>query len=238
MIDDPPLLTLRRRFRRPTPAEIAAFAGMPTGFVVDAMGGRGALDHHIKPVCEPRSFCGAAVTVDAGPGDVLAVFGALVVAEPGDIVICAADGFEKTAVVGDLLIGMMKNRGIAGFVTDGLVRDTPGIRAVGLPCFAAGVTPNSPAKTGPGTVGEPIVVGGVAVASGDILVADEDGVVVVPFGRIGETIERLRAVQAAEASLDAKVKAGLIIPDFIQTLIDAGRFRQVDQDPESWEHAP
>jgi 4-hydroxy-4-methyl-2-oxoglutarate aldolase len=228
MIDDPPLLTLRRRFQRPSPAEIAVFAGMPTGFVVDAMGGRGALDHRIKPVCEPRSFCGVAVTVDAGPGDVLAAFGALVVAEPGDIVICAADGFEKTAVVGDLLIGMMKNRGIAGFVTDGLVRDTPGIRAVGLPCFAAGVTPNSPAKTGPGTVGEPIVVGGVAVASGDILVADEDGVVVVPYGRIGETIERLRAVQAAEASLDAKVKAGLVIPDFIQTLIDAGRFREVD----------
>jgi 4-hydroxy-4-methyl-2-oxoglutarate aldolase len=228
VIDDPPLLTLRRRFQRPAPAEIAAFAGLPTGFVVDAMGGRGALDHHIKPICEPRSFCGAAVTVDAGPGDVLAVFGALVVSEPGDIVICATDGFAKTAVVGDLLIGMMKNRGIAGFVTDGLVRDTPGIRAVGLPCFAAGVTPNSPAKTGPGTVGEPIVVGGVAVASGDILVADEDGVVVVHYARIGETIQRLRAVQAAEASLDAKVKAGLVIPDFIQALIDAGKFRQVD----------
>jgi 4-hydroxy-4-methyl-2-oxoglutarate aldolase len=228
MIEDPPLLSIRRRFPRPSRAELDAFAGIQTGFVVDAMGGRGALDPHIKPIGAEKVFHGVAVTCEAGPADVLAVFGALTVAEPGDIVICAADAFARTAVSGDLLMGMMKNSGIAAFVTDGLVRDTPGIRAVGLPCFAAGVTPNSPAKVGPGSVGLPIVVGGVAVASGDILVADEDGVVVVPRERIGVTIARLADVRAAEADLDAKVKAGLRIPGFIQSMIDAGKFREID----------
>jgi 4-hydroxy-4-methyl-2-oxoglutarate aldolase len=97
-----------------------------------------------------------------------------------------------------------------------------------LPCFAAGVTPNSPAKTGPGTVGFPLIVGGVAVAAGDIVVADEDGVVIVPFARIGETIRRLADVRAMEADLEAKVKAGLKKPDFYSAMIPPSRVREVD----------
>jgi len=228
MIDDPPLLTVRRRFPRPKPEDLAAFDGALTGHVVDAMGGRGALDHRIKPIGAAKSFCGTALTCDAGPADCLAVFGALDVAEPGDVIVCATDSFANTAVTGDLLIGMMKNSGIAAFVTDGLVRDTPGIRAVGLPCFASGVTPNSPAKTGPGMVGFPLIVGGVAVAAGDIVVADEDGVVIVPFARIGETIRRLADVRAMEADLEAKVKAGLKKPDFYSAMIPPSRVREVD----------
>ena len=217
---------MRRRFARPAPAEVAAFAGLPTGFVVDALGGGGGLDGRIKPISAATAFCGVALTCDAGPADNLAAFGALSVAEPGDVILCAAAGYERTAVTGDLLLGMMKNRGVVGFVTDGHVRDIAGIRAVGLPCFAAGVTPNSPARNGPGTVGLPVVVGGVTVASGDIVVGDEDGVVVVPRARIGETIARLAAVKAAEAALDARVKAGLEVPDWIQAMIDAGQFHE------------
>jgi 4-hydroxy-4-methyl-2-oxoglutarate aldolase len=228
MIVDPPLLTVRRHFSRPSPAAVAAFAGLPTGFVVDALGGRASLDGRIKPIGEANRFCGVAVTCAAGPADNLAVFATLDVAVPGDIIVSSADGFARTAVTGDLLLGMMKNRGIAGFVTDGFVRDIAGIRAVGLPCFAAGVIPDSPARSGPGSVGLPVVVGGVAVASGDIVVGDEDGVVVVPAARIDETIARLEAVKAAEAALDARVKAGLTMPDFLRALIAAGRFQEID----------
>ena len=136
-------------------------------------------------------------------------FGALSVAQPGDVILCATDSDTATAVTGDLLLGMMKNRGVVAFVTDGFVRDVRGIRSVGLPCYAKGLTPNSPARNGPGTVGLPIVVGGVAVEAGDIVIGDEDGVVIVPAARIDETIARLPAVRAAEADLDARVKAGL-----------------------------
>jgi len=113
-------------------------------------------------------------------------------------------------------MGMARNCGAAGFVTDGCVRDIPGIRAAGLPCFALGVTPNSPAREGPGTVGLPVVLAGVAIATVDILVGDQDGVVVVPFERIDEVVARLDKVRAAEAELDAKVKAGLRLPPFLE----------------------
>lgn len=228
MIEDPPLLTVRRRFARPTRAQLDAFAGVPTGFVADAMNGRGALDARIKPIGRtPASFHGVAITCHAGPADNLALFGALAYGEPGDVMVCATDGFAETAVTGDLLLGMARNRGLAGFVTDGMVRDVPGIEAVGLPCFAAGVTPNSPVRNGPGTVGMPVVVGGVAVGPGDIVVGDGDGIVVVPFAAIDAVVERLVAVKAAEAALDAKVRGGLQLPDFIRSMIDAGRFREV-----------
>lgn len=229
MIEDPPLLTVRRRFARPTRAQLDAFAGVPTGFVADAMNGRGALDARIKPIGRtPAAFHGVAITCHAGPADNLALFGALAHGEPGDVMVCATDGFAETAVTGDLLLGMARNRGLAGFVTDGMVRDVPGIEGVGLPCFAAGVTPNSPARNGPGTVGMPVVVGGVAVGSGDIVVGDGDGIVIVPFAAIDAVVARLVAVKAAEAALDAKVRGGLQLPDFIRAMMDAGRFREVD----------
>ena len=209
MIEDAPLLTIRRRFPRPSPADVRAFAGLRTGFVVDALGGSGALAAPVKPVGSVQSLCGVALTCDAGPADNLALFGAITVAEAGDVVVAARHGFLGNAVTGDLLLGMMKNRGIAGFVTDGAVRDVPGIRSVGLPCFAAAVSPNSPSRVGPGSVGLPVVIGSVAVASGDIIVGDEDGVVVVPHARIAATIARIASVRSAEAALDAKCAPGL-----------------------------
>ena len=227
MIEDPPLLRIRRDFPRPTRAQVEAFAGLQTGFVVDAMNGRGGLDGRIKPIAGAKAFCGVALTCYAGAADNLAAFGALSVAQPGDVILCSTDSDSATAVTGDLLLGMMKNRSVAAFVTDGFVRDIRGIRSVGLPCYAAGTTPNSPVRNGPGTVGLPVVVGGVAVDAGDIVLGDEDGVVIVPAARIEETIARLPAVRAAEADLDAKVKAGLGIPSFLQKLIDSGRFTEV-----------
>lgn len=210
MIDDAPRIQVAQPLRRPRPEQVAALTGVPTGFLVDALGGAGALDYRIKPVVpEQATFCGPAITCNAGPADNLAVFAALDSMNDGDVIVAATAGHLGCAITGDLLLGMARNSGAAGFVTDGCVRDIPGIRQVGLPCFAAGVTPNSPAREGPGTVGFPIVVAGVAVANGDIIAADQDGVVVVPFERIDACIERLVRVRAAEADLDAKVKAGL-----------------------------
>jgi 4-hydroxy-4-methyl-2-oxoglutarate aldolase len=228
VIEDHPLLRIRRRFPRPTAEQLAAFAGLQTGYVVDALGGSGALDPRIKPIGGAKSFCGVAVTCEDGPADNLATYASLSVVQAGDVVISTAHGFDRVAVTGDLLLGMMKNSGVVAFVTDGSVRDIAGIRAVGLPCFAAGVTPNSPARYGPGAIGFPIVCGGTAVGPGDIMVGDEDGVVVVPHARIEEAMARLPKVLAAEAELDAKVKAGLKIPALLQGLIDSGRFKEMD----------
>jgi 4-hydroxy-4-methyl-2-oxoglutarate aldolase len=224
MIKDPPLLTIRRNFPRPTPEEMAAFSGVPTGYAVDAMGGRGALDYRIKPLAPATSIMvGVAITCHCGPADNLALFAALAAATPGDILVAATDGFTATAVAGDLLIGMARNRGVLGVVTDGLVRDVAGIVGVGLPVYCAGITPNSPARNGPGTVGLPVVVGGAAIESGDVIIGDSDGVVVVPRGVASSVLRRLSEVRAAEAALEAKVKAGLEIPDFIQAILASDR---------------
>jgi 4-hydroxy-4-methyl-2-oxoglutarate aldolase len=224
MIVDPPLLKIRRDFARPSAELLAGFAGAPTGNVVDAMGGRGCLDYRIKPLApDARVMVGTAVTCDAGPADNLALFGALHAARRGDILIAATDSFTATAVTGDLLLGMARNRGVAGFVTDGLVRDIVGILAVGLPVYCAGATANSPARNGPGTVGLPVVVGGVRIESGDIVIGDRDGVVIVPLADAEAVLAQLDAVRAAEAALEAKVHAGLEIPDFVTAIVESER---------------
>ena len=228
MIDDPPLITFKRPNRRPTPAQLAALEGTPTGFVIDALGGRGALAHAIKPVVATQAtVCGVALPCQAGPSDNLAIFAALRFLQEGDVLMVATDGYLATSVTGDLLLGMARNLGARAFVTDGAVRDVAGIAAVGLPCFAAGITPNSPVRNGPGVVGLPAVVGGVTVEAGDVVIADPDGVVVVPHGSIDAVIMRLETVRAAEADLDAKVKAGLGVPDFVARILE-GRMREVE----------
>ncbi|MEO6270243.1 MAG: hypothetical protein ABIP08_08070 [Lautropia sp.] len=210
MIDDAPKIQIDQPLRRARVEQVAALTGVSTGFLVDALGGAGALDYRIKPVVpEQGTFCGSALVCNAGPADNLAIFAALDSLQAGEVIVAATGSHIACAVTGDLLLGMARNSGAVAFVTDGCVRDVPGIRQVGLPCFATGVTPNSPARTGPGTVGFAVVVGGVTVANGDIVAGDQDGVVVVPYERIDDCIERLVRVRAAEAELDAKVKAGL-----------------------------
>jgi len=229
MIEEPPVLTLRRNFARPTAAQVAAFKGLQTGFVIDAMNGRGAMDGRIKPVSEAQStFCGVAVTCHAGPADVMAPFAAIEIAGPGDIVVVATDGYVETAVSGDIMLGIAQNRGVEAFVTDGYVRDVVGIRQVGLPCFCSGITPNSPACHGPGTVGQKIVLGGVSVDSGDIILGDLDGVVIVPLAIIDTVIAQLDVVRAAEAELEAKVKAGLKSMPFMDDLFKSGKIKEID----------
>jgi 4-hydroxy-4-methyl-2-oxoglutarate aldolase len=229
MIEEPKLLQIRRSFPRPDAALVARFAGVPTGFLADCMDGRGALAPRIKPVDPAQaSFAGVAVTCQAGPGDNLAITAALPFLSEGDVLVAAVDGFLDLAVVGDRVAGMIRNRGGIALVTDGAVRDTPGIRATGLPVFAAGVTPASCTAAGPGTVGLPVVLAGIAVAPGDVVVGDCDGVVVVPQGRIAEVLERLARVRALEEGADAKVAAGQGVPERITRLLASDQVRYLD----------
>lgn len=224
MLDDPPALTIHRGHRRPDPALVARFRGAETSHLVDAMGGRGALAWNIKPL-EPKgcAFAGAALTAFAGPADIAAVHGALAEAQPGDVVVVANDGYLGTAVVGDLICGMFRNKGVAALVTEGLARDRAGIVATGLPVFCAGLVPTSPAHSGPGVVGAPIVCGGIAVASGDIVVGDADGVVVVPQAMAEAVLEALDAVRAAEAKAVAAVAGGATESAKTRALVAAAR---------------
>ncbi len=211
MLEEPPILRIRRGFPRPTAAQIEAFRGVPTGFVCDAMNGAGSLDTAIAPIGAATTsgpVVGTAVVADNGPAEILATMAALSLVQEGDILLSAVHGYQGTSACGDLILGMMKNNGVTAFVTDGPMRDVEGIEEVGLPAWCTGLNPNSPYSKGPGAVGDAAVIGGQRVASGDIIVADRSGVVVIPHAKIDETIKALEAVKAAEAAFEAKVKGG------------------------------
>jgi 4-hydroxy-4-methyl-2-oxoglutarate aldolase len=216
MLDEAPSIQ-HMEFVRPAAPLVDALRGTPTGFIVDALGGSGALDYRIKPaIADQAVCCGVALTCDAGPADNLALLAALERVQPGDILVAATGNYTGCAVTGDLVLGMARNCGATGFVTDGCVRDLPGIRMVGLPCYCIGVTPNSPARSGPGTVGFPVTIAGHPVASGDVIVADQDGAVVVPQARLAEVIARLPAIRKAEGEMDQAVRDGLRLPAFLR----------------------
>ena len=229
MTEDPPLLQIRRNFERASGSLLARFEGVPTEHLVDAMDGRGALHYSVKPVDPARaSFVGSAVTCLCAPGDNLAIVAALAHLQPHDVIVAATDAHTTLAVVGRRVSGMARNRGAVAVVTDGLARDAAGIKANGVPIFCRGVTPNSAAAAGPGTVGQPVVVGGIAVASGDIVAGDADGVVVIPRWRVDEVLMRLEAVRAREADLAAKLAAGLGVPRRVTELLASPRVRYLD----------
>jgi 4-hydroxy-4-methyl-2-oxoglutarate aldolase len=224
MLDNPPLITLHRGHRRPDRAVIEAFRGAQTSHLVDAMDGRGALDHRIKPMDPANAaFAGPALTALAYPADVVGVYGALWEAEPGDVIVVANDAYAGTAVIGDLVAGMMRNKGVAAFVTDGLARDRAGIVATRLPLFAAGVIPASPAANGPAVVGAPVTVGGQHVRPGDIVVGDADGVVIVPLERAEAVLERLAPVRAAEERAVAAVATGATSTERMRAIMAGAR---------------
>jgi len=232
MLEVPPILTIRRHFDRPDPVLVAKLEGALTGNVADSLGGRAALDPAIKPLAgcpkAMQSLIGPAFTCQCAPSDHLGAMGAIAHAEPGDVIVAATEGYRGVAVMGDLMLGMARNKGLAGLVTDGPVRDVEGIFEVGLPVFCTGINPDSPSGLGPGSVGQPVTIGGATVESGDVVVADVNGVVIVPQGKLASLIKKLQEVLAAEAEMEAKVAAGLKSPDSWQTLFASDKVKYLD----------
>ena len=229
MLKDPPLLTVRRTFPRPELALVDKLIGAQTGHVTDAMYGRGAMDAAIKPL-DPAtaSFAGIAFPVESFADDNLAILAVLAFVKPGDVIVVAADGFARTAVVGDNVAMMAKNAGVRAIVVDGMARDLDGIVEAGLPVHARGITPASCVKNGPGKVGLPIVAGGVAVAAGDVVIGDRDGVVVIPQAQLASVVTHLDEIRRMEAATQAKIKAGLVCLDNIKALLASDKVTYVD----------
>lgn len=211
---------VRRRFARPPVELVQRLTQAQTGNVCDAQGRVGAIDYHIRPLTSSMRFLGPVVTVDTGPRDNLAAWLALEIIEPGDVLMIYTGGHTGCSVIGDVYVTMAANHEVAAIVTDGLVRDVPGIEATGIPVFAAGVSANSPSKNGPGSVGLSIVLGGVSVTAGDVAIGDCDGVVVVPQGTLESVTCALKNVQAKEQKMEEAVHAGTTSPTWLQETIE------------------
>lgn len=223
MAEAPALLTVRRNFARPREDLVERLSKAPTGWIVDANGRRGAIDHRIAALTQANRFTGVAITVRSRACDNLTPYAAIGFARPGDVLVIATDDHEAASVAGDILLGMARNKGIVALVTDGVVRDIEGLDAVGIPVFARGLSPNSPHKDGPGEIGVPVSLGGVVVEAGDVLVGDRDGVVVVRRDSLGEVVDALEGIRKKEAAMDALVQAGAFAPAWMeQALKDKG----------------
>ncbi len=208
MIGDPKALRIRRTIERAPGALVRKFARAQTSFIADAQQGWNCMHHGIKGLTPRQRFAGTAVTASGGPRDNLAAMAMLDVMKKGDVLVIATGDDESGAVVGDHWAAVAKQRGAAGVVTDGLVRDADGIEKLGPPTFSRGISPNAGYRNGPGEVNATVSVGGVSVSPGDILVGDRDGVVVIPREHAEAVAAALAEVVKRERQTEKAVAAG------------------------------
>lgn len=149
------------------------------------------MDGRIRTVWQGARTAGRAFTVRVAPGDNASLLAALAQAGAGDVIVCDAHGISDRAVWGEIMARAAQQRGVVGFVCDGAVRDVAGMRELGFPVFAVGVTPLGPYNRTPGALQVPITVGGLSVSPGDVIFGDDDGVVVIPAERLDGTLERV-----------------------------------------------
>lgn len=192
---------------RPNPTLIEAVGRYPAANVGDALDRMNLMDASIRTQWAGGKCAGSALTVHTREGDNLAIHRALDEAQVGDVLVINGRGDTNRAVFGDLLAEICLAKGVAGVVIDGVIRDREAIAELGLPTWATGVTPTGPTKTGPGTIGAPIACGGLVVASGDVIIADDDGVAVVSADKLPFVAEKLVKIDEFEDALRRRIRA-------------------------------
>ena len=177
-----------------------AFAGLPAAAIGDARERLGVVASRVRSMWPGAHIAGRALPVLCRPGDNRGIHQALAVAEPGDVLVVDGGGDPSRALIGELIAHRALNLGVRGMIIDGAVRDVGALADAGFPVWAVGTSPAGPYKNGPCRVGEDVAVGGVAVHRGDIVVADDDGAIVVPLAEARRTLIGARAVLEDEAS--------------------------------------
>jgi regulator of RNase E activity RraA len=190
---------------RPDRKWLADFAEFPVANIGDAMERLNMCDAGIVPVTTQTDFVGFAFPVLVTPGDNAAVIRALDHLQPGDVVMVNGQGHIDRALIGEQLTQRFQHAGAVAQVIDGAIRDRKVIESTGLPTFSRGVSPAGPFKNGPGVIGEPVAIGGVVCAAGDIVVGDQDGIIIIPFWRAEAVLAEVREVARREAEMTAEV---------------------------------
>ncbi|MEU7649945.1 RraA family protein [Streptomyces huasconensis] len=180
------------------------FKDIPPTTLADLLGREQVMDTGIRPLWDSPRVAGPAYTVRCEPGDNLMLHAAIYRAEPGSVIVVES-GDVDYALAGGNVCAVAQRRGVAAFVVDGVIRDLGEVREAGFPVFSRGVIPIPGTKKKLGALSAPARAGGVLVHPGDIVVADEEGIVVTPAARQEEILAAARAKLAKEAeqSLDA-----------------------------------
>ena len=178
-----------------------------TSTLCEASGLASALDYNIRPVWPGAAIACAALPVRCAPGDNLAIHLAVAQAKPGDVLV--VDGHGSIAGYwGEILTVAAQARGVVGLVIDGGVRDLEAIERRKFPVFARGIAMRAAVKLHAPSVDEPIVVSDVAIAPGDLIVADADGVVAIPRTEVERTLAGARERRDKEAAIMRRLEAG------------------------------
>ncbi|MDV2965623.1 RraA family protein [Nitratireductor aquimarinus] len=202
---------VRKRQRRVEQSTIDAFRELPVANVSDCMSRMYAAGARLRPIHDAQSvLAGPALTVRTRPGDNLMLHHALDIAEPGDVIVVDAGGDLTTAILGEIMVAIAKKRGVAGIIVNGAIRDADEIRRMDFPLYAAGVTHRGPYKDGPGEVNTTIAIDGMVIEPGDLVLADGDGVLTVPFDQTETILAATRRKQDAEQVEMAKIADGSV----------------------------
>ncbi|MFF8908474.1 4-carboxy-4-hydroxy-2-oxoadipate aldolase/oxaloacetate decarboxylase [Streptomyces olivaceoviridis] len=199
IVTDPP---------RAAAEDVDALAGYGVATVHEAMGRTGLLPSRLRPVQQGVRVAGTAVTVLSWPGDNLMIHAAVEQCRDGDLLVVTTTSPSTDGMFGELFATALKRRGVRGLVIDAGVRDTRELRELGFPAWSSAVCAQGTVKATGGSVNVPVAIGGQVVRPGDVILADDDGVVAVPREQARETAEASRAREAKEAASRAAFQDG------------------------------
>lgn len=211
---------INEAIERPSTEIVEAFRSLLaydsiTCAISDCMGRFNAMTSDMRPLFDGIRFVGTAVTVKTLAADLAAAFKAIDVCQPGDIVVIDSHGSVNTAFWGENMTMSALNRGVIAAVIDGACRDVEEIRKIRFPVVCRGIVPNVGAIAGYGDVNVAIQCAGVAVSPGDIVVADGNGVVVVPMAEAAVILQKAQRLLETEHLLQEKIKAGATIGELV-----------------------
>ncbi|MDR8413205.1 4-carboxy-4-hydroxy-2-oxoadipate aldolase/oxaloacetate decarboxylase [Nonomuraea sp. 3-1Str] len=194
--------------RRADADAVAALAGFGVATVHEALGRTGSLGPGLRPIQQGVRVCGTAVTALCRPGDNLMIHAAVEQCRQGDVLVVTTTSPSTDGMFGELLATALQRRGVRGLVIDAGVRDTAELRAMGFPVWSAAVCAQGTVKAAAGSVNVPVVVGGRLVRPGDAVLADDDGVMLVPRDLVATAVEAAEARTAKEEASRAAFAAG------------------------------
>jgi 4-hydroxy-4-methyl-2-oxoglutarate aldolase len=196
-----------RNVDRAAPETIAALRAAGVATAHESAGRIGLLGPAIVARQAGTTIAGSAITVSSHPGDNLMLHAAVEMCRPGDILVVTTTSPSTDGMLGDLLATSLRAHGAIGVIMDAGVRDAAELRAMGFPVWTRAISPQGTVKASPGSVNVPIVVCGQTVGPGDVIVADDDGIVVVPRERAAAVLEKAKKRTASEQEKRAKLAA-------------------------------
>ncbi|HEY8462747.1 MAG TPA: 4-carboxy-4-hydroxy-2-oxoadipate aldolase/oxaloacetate decarboxylase [Bacillota bacterium] len=194
---------------RPNQELITKLKELSTPTVLESLKGKFNMNSEIKPFWPGAKAVGVALTVRCQVGDNLTLHKAIEISQPGDLLVVDAGGYKETGgMFGEIMALTARKRGVVGLVIDGAVRDIPILRELNFPVFARNTSPGSTVKKSFGSINRPITCGGILVNPGDLIIADEDGVVVIPAARAEEVIKAGQERDQKEIQIKKLIEQG------------------------------